>query len=179
MKAAIAPPRAWIALIDALHGTAFALSYLEDKTRRVTTTIPAGPVRTGQLVHTFQVESSITSCHHFYGIRIRPEKGRDCPKGKVEVRIDQTPMLRRHLRWFAEDRDPLLIPWKDTNDFFWAAEMTPSNEANGKRKLGYMLPNGIHVEVWVEVEPLDSPLKLEVEVLMNLYNAGTKGAPKL
>jgi len=140
--------------------------------------VPASPIRWGQLAHSFKVQSSITTCHHLAGVRVRPEAGRDCPRGKLEVRVDQVPVLKKPLRYFAQDRDPLLLPWKKTDHLFWAVEML-ENQADGKQKLGYMLPFGTSVEVWVEVEPLQAPAKFQIEVLMSLYNAGKKEAKKL
>jgi len=173
MKTAAQAPRPWIALVDPEKGTAFSLAYLEDCTRRAKVSVPRSPVRSGHLAHAFEVQSSVTMCHHLAGVRVRAGKGR-CPEGRIEVRVGGTRVLWGKLPAFVEDRDPSDYAWKASMDLFWAVEMTPGNEADGKRKLGFMLPIGSKVEVWVEVEPQEEPLAIEVDLLMYLYDAGKK-----
>jgi len=173
MKASELVPRAWIGLLNPATATAFALSYLDSRARSVQLTVPQSPVRFGQLAHNFWTESSVTNALHLAGVRVRAQGGKECPQGKLEIRIDQRRLLWGKLPSFEKDRDASDYPWKATEEFFLAVEMI-GKTADPKQKLGFMLPHGTHVEVWIEVEPLKESLTLEVDLILNLYDAATK-----
>jgi hypothetical protein len=128
-----------------------------------------------RLVNSFRTECYVTKAYHLWGVKVRVLEGGELPVGRIRVLLDhQDLILKENLVRLAEDRDPLLLPWESRAGCqFWATEVW-ENEADGDQRLGYMLPNGSYVEIWLDLEPLDHPVKLEFEILMNLYDGGKR-----
>lgn len=169
-------PRAWIALINPLLGTAIAMAFLKEQPRRLAYTADSSPFSETHLVNAFGVECHLTHAVHLLGAKVRTLDGLELPEGTLRIRVDQEVVLEEDLETLAEDRDPLLLPWQaiDPKNCLFVATEIVENVADGGQQLGFLLPNASNVEIWLNLEPLSHASKLEIELLLNVYDAGKR-----
>jgi hypothetical protein len=154
-------------------GTAIAMAFVKEQPRRLSFSVSPADESETHLVNAFSPECYVTHAHHLWGAKIRVLEG-ELPTGKLRIRVDHEEVLEEDLARLTEDLDPLLVSWTEPEPENWIFLATEIWENEGAQKLGFLLPNRSNVEVWLDLEPLDHPVKLEIEILMNLYDAGKR-----
>jgi hypothetical protein len=162
-----------ISLVNPVVPSSYKLSFLGDRTRGPSVAVGPSKVPLEMKAADFITKCEYSEALHLAGIKVR--KG--LKGAKLRFVVDGMCVLEGTLNSFAKDRGPAEIPWKRLQEPCLFTAESVEEKPTGTPKLGFMLPHGSWIQIYLKVPKLSKAVRVEIEVLLGLY--GKPGEPKI
>lgn len=120
--------------------------------------------------------SDVVSAHYLAGFRVKCQGG-PLPKGRLRAEVDGDFVVEEDLSFFAQDVEPVKVPWKKKPLCLFYAIPLENGVARPKEIVGFALPNASRIKVYIDLEIVEEAAEIEIEVLGGLYLGGYQSFP--
>lgn len=157
----IYPPN--LALVNPIACNAHQMDFLKERILRDRVDVEPG---TSEKAIEHNLDTGIKEAYYLGGFQITPLEG-PLPKGRLRVVVDGDEILREDLAEFVQNPELTKHPWPNPWRCLFPA--APINLKDGyaihRSQLGYFLPNGSRLRVYVHLEEPIGKAALEVATL--------------